>query len=55
MERLTAIQQALEIIQRAQIQTAVVAPGAWQQLYRVKEYLRTEHLAAYVEYFKEAA
>ncbi len=55
MERITAIEQALEIISRAKFATVRSAPAAWEFLYRVEKYLEREQKAAFAAYFGEAA
>jgi hypothetical protein len=51
MERITAIQQALELIGRAKFKTIHTAPAAWEFLYRVERYLEREQKAAFAAYF----
>lgn len=53
MERMAAIEKALEILDKARRQTADKAPGAWKMLFRVTEYLKAQHEAEFAAEFRQ--
>lgn len=53
MERLKAIEAAMEIIRAAQLATVGNNPGAWDFLYSVRQHLEAQSVEAFSAEFRE--